>query len=307
MKYYFKLWFKIRNHQLTDFGVPPLLAYPLIAGFFYIVTSNVIINYTYGSYFVALMPVSFISALSKTKKIEFLKLNFQKPTFYTIRLIENLLVCLPFLLTLLLIREFLIAGGLFVVSIVLVFANFNPPSSIVIPTPFGKHPFESLMGFRKYFWVFPITYGLCFIGIYVGNFNLGIFSLFINALVFFQFYSGVTEPTYFVWIFNLSSAEFIYYKIKMGARYLVLTTLPMAILLVLFNPSLWWLVLSVELIIVVYLALFILVKYAVFPRSIDLPGGLILLTAMVFPPLAIMLLPHFYNKATKSLKPFLHD
>ena len=218
-----------------------------------------------------------------------------------------MLVCLPFILILFYIKEFAVTGALFVFSILLIFSNLSPPSSIVIPTPFGKYPFEFLLGFRKFFWVFLITYSLCFIGIYVGNFNLGIFSLLLSAIICLNFYSGVTEPAYFVWIFNLSSTEFIYYKIKTGARYLVLTTLPMAILLVLFNPSVWWLVLSIELIILVYLALFILVKYAVFPQSIDLPGGFILLTAMVFPPLVIMLLPHFYNRAIKSLTPYLHD
>ena len=54
-----------------------------------------------------------------------------------------------------------------------------------------------------------------------------------------------------------------------------------------------------------YIALFILMKYAAFPRVINLPTGIIFFGSILFPPILLVLIPMYYSKSIQKLNPIL--
>jgi len=99
--------------------------------------------------------------------------------------------------------------------------HFKNQLNYTIPTPFYKKPFEFIIGFRTAIGMIGFAYFLTIMGISVGNFNLGIFSLLVVFLTSFSFYAQ-PDSQFYVWIFSHSSATFLLDKIKIGIGYITI-------------------------------------------------------------------------------------
>ncbi len=169
MKYYFTLQFKMLNRHLIQLGVSPLPGYLLsvvtfIAASIYLFYKIKLAVYVYVFFaFVSMM------SLNKNERNYFLKFCFSKTLYYKIRITENLLLALPFVLFLLYKEFFLHVLMLLLLSPVATLVNFGGKFSAVMPTPFYKTPFEFLTGFRKMFLVLFANYALTIISIAVKN------------------------------------------------------------------------------------------------------------------------------------------
>jgi hypothetical protein len=304
MKEYFKLQFRLLNRKMIDFGLPLLIGYTLIP-FIFILMSNYLFSKTeFASYLYGFIAIGFVSKLSDAKRNDFLKSIFNKKNYLKLRAIENLIYSLPFLIFLVYKGLFIVSLALCLLAILITFLNFNANLNVTIPTPFGKKPFEFIVGFRKTFIVFPIAYFLTYISIEVGNFNLGVFSLVLIGIVCFSYYSKV-ENEYFVWNFNLSSKEFLVEKIKTCMINFTLLSSPIIIALSVFFFNEIDILLVFFLLCYLYLVTIIFAKYSSFPKEMNVTQGLLIAVSFMFPPILLFIIPHFYSRSIKQLNTIL--
>ena len=184
--------------------------------------------------------------------------------------------------------------------------NFSNSFNFTIPTPFSKKPFEFPVGFRKTFYIFPLAYFLTYQSILVGNFNLGAASMLLIAIVILTYYSK-PENEFYVWAFNLSAKDFLINKIKTGLIYFTILSLPIIISLIIFFPNETTTLIVFLLLGYVYIITIILAKYSAYPNEMNLPEGMLIGMSLMFPPILLGIIPFFYSKSIKHLKPILEN
>jgi len=304
MKEYFHLQFKMSNRKLTEFGLPPFLAYTILATGFVGLSFYLFSKTEFAEYFYILVAFGLLTKLTDKKRNEFLKSCFIENSFTKLRLLENFTVILPFVLFLAYQKSVVFIPILLALATILTFVNFSSTFNLTIPTPFYKKPFEFVVGFRNTFFIFPIAYFLTYISISVGNFNLGVFSMLLVFLISLSYYSKL-ENEYYIWSFSLSPKHFLTEKIKTGLFYTTLSILPILILLSIYflaeiETLLTFLVLSYA-----YLITIILTKYSVYPNEINIPQGVLIAVSLIFPPILVGVVPYFYLQSKKRLNAIL--
>ncbi len=295
------------NRHLNDFGVPPLFAYPILLTLF--VLSSNFIFYTlehYAAYGYLLLLVSVLIKLSEKKRNDFLKLIFTKKLYNKLRIIENLVISIPFVLYFIYQSEYIFLGYVFIAILILSKLITKISSSVVIPTPFGKKPFEFPLGFRNSFYMFPIVYWLTHKSIEVGNFNLGIFSLLLLFVTLITYYSKM-ENEFYVWSFKYSAEEFLQKKIKIGVLYAIILSLPITIFLTVFFSEYVLIIMIFNLLCFLYYIQAIIAKYCDFPKKMNLPSSMIFAASLALPPFVLFTFGYFYKRSIQKLKSILHD
>src|SRR5690349_12088861 len=101
MKKYFGLQYKMTNRRFKDTGFEPLLIYLILTVGFVGLSIYLFRKTEFGEYIYALFALSLIGKLSETRRTEFLKLCFGDTKLKKIRITENLICLLPFLIFLL--------------------------------------------------------------------------------------------------------------------------------------------------------------------------------------------------------------
>jgi hypothetical protein len=306
MKEYFPLQFKILNRKMIDFGIPLLIGYTLLPIVFILLSNYLFEKTEFANYVYGLFALSFVSKLSEPKRNDFLKSIFNKDRYKKLRLLENIIYCLPFTLFLIYQKQFVFSVILNLCVIIIMLFNFSTNLNVTIPTPFSKNPFEFTVGFRKTFYVFPIAYFLTYISVSVGNFNLGVFSMLLIGLTCFSYYSKI-ENEYFVWNYNLSSKEFLIEKTKTCLIYFTLLSLPIIIALsISFFREIDILIVFL-LLCYSYLTTIIFAKYSSFPNEMNMSQGILIAISFMFPPILLIFIPLFYSQSIKKLNTILHD
>lgn len=292
------------NRSLRDFGLNPVIGYLLSVVGFAGLSVYLFDKTTLAEYLYILVAISFIYALSQTRRNDFLKLCFSIKIYYLIRFTENLILAMPFFIVLILEYCFLSAVSLMLVSGVLVFFDVENKFRFSLPTPFYKRPFEFVVGFRNAFNVFFFAYFLTFMAVSVGNFNLGIFALILVFLICFTFYTN-PENEFYVWIFSLSPQRFLFQKMKIAILFATMLILPVIASLSLAFPENTSTVFAFLGLGYLFLLTVILAKYSAFPDRMNLPQGFLLAFSLWFPPLLLGVIPYFYLQSVKRLKEIL--
>lgn len=302
IKYYFKIQFRRVERTLRDLGIIPwlgvLIGLTLFIGVSILLFSRI---ETYASYVYVFFAVNILLSFSSPKGKEFLKLSLSKSDIFKINTIQNLLIVTPFISFMAIYLEFFGVISLLVLSILTAKIEFKQSISISFKTPFSNSPFEFSRGFRKNFWVYLISYALTVIGISVGNMNLGIFSILLLGLVCGHFYS-YSEPDFFVWNYNEGAKKMLFSKLKLGVVQLTFSLAPILIGLILFFPNGIGYILLAFAILVLFLFTNLLLKYAHFPRSIEVIQMVMLPIALIFFPLMLLMIPFYFHKAEEQLK-----
>lgn len=289
---------------MIEFGLPLLIGYTLLPLVFILLSNYLFGKTEFSSYIYGILALSFVSKLNEPRRNDFLKSIFNKKKYQNLRIIENIIYCIPFTLFLVYKKLFIVSIILNLLVIIIALFNFRTNINVTIPTPFSKKPFEFVVGFRKTFYVFPIAYFLTYISISVENFNLGVFSILLIGITCFSYYSKI-ENEYFVWNFNLSSKEFLLGKTKTCLIYFTLLSLPVIIALsiVFFN--------EIDILIVffllcyAYLSTIIFAKYSAFPNEMNLSQGILIAISFMFPPMLLVIIPLFYSQSIKKLNTIL--
>src|SRR5690625_2939239 len=304
MKNYFYLHFKMVNRKFSELGLEPFFGY-LLMGAAFIGFSIFLFEQTEFSNFIyLLLAIFFIGKLSEDKRNEFLKLCFGQPQFSKIRMVENLLVSLPFLLFLMYKQEITFSLILILLSFLFAIVQLKTSTNLVIPTPFSKEPFEFCTGFRTTFFIYPIAYGLTIIAIAVGNFNLGIFAMLLCFAIGLMYYSK-PEKEYFVWSFNRTPTEFLYMKIKTGIKFSTILVSPIFIALAIYDFHQITLLILFLIIGIAFICYGIIVKYANYPDQTQLIQAVFLMLSILFPPLLLIFIPYLFAKSKTRLSSFL--
>lgn len=300
MKTYFLLQFKMLNRKIIDFGASLVVTY-VIGPLVFILISNYLFEKTeYASYIYGLIVISFIVKLNNPIRNDFLKTIFNQNDYFKLRVIENIICSLPFILFLIYKQMLLFSLVLSLLVIILARFNFSITNNTTIPTPFGKKPFEFAVGFRKTFYVIAIAYLLTYVSIIEENFNIGIFSLLLIGIICFSYYLKL-ENKYFVWSFNMSSKDFLLSKLKICIVNYAFMSLPIVIALGIFffNEidvlSVFFILCSA------YLLLIIFAKYSAYPNEMNMSQGILIAMSFLFPPMLLVLVPYFYSRAIKKL------
>jgi hypothetical protein len=292
------------NRHLTEFGVNPfwglgLLVFGFVALSIFLFSKTEIAGYIY-----ALIALAIISKLSETGRNDFLKTIFNEFAYYRIRIIENCLVALPFIIFLSVKTAFIPIVILILSAFALVFVNFKSQLNYTIPTPFQKQPFEFIVGFRSNLVLIIATWFFTVMSIIFGNFNLGIFSLLLAFLIFLSFY-GNPENEFYVWIFSLTPHKFLIQKIKTALLFSTILSLPITLALSVFFYSNMFIIIGLQVLCYLFLSTIILAKYSVFPNQMNLPQLIILALSVGFPPLLLVVIPFFYTKSINRLNSLL--
>jgi len=306
MLYYFSLQFRLVNRHLKDFGLQPAVGYILAYLTFTGLSVFLFMRTEFAGYIYAAIALSFTGRLSESARNRFLKSCFSARDFYRIRVLENMLVVLPFAVFLLFQSLFLVSAFLLFSSVLMVFINFNQTLNFTIPTPFYKKPFEFTTGFRNTFFLIIFAYFLTIMSVTTGNFNLGIFALILVLFICMSYYTN-SETGYYVWIFSLSPGKFLWHKIRIAYSYASMLCLPVCLALSVFFPSNAAAIAGFISLGYLYMVVVILAKYSAFPDKINLPQFLIIAFCISFPPLLLGVIPNFYSKSINSLRNIQHD
>jgi len=306
IKDYFVLQLVMNNRKTKEAGFNPVLGY-LMGLIVFVLLSEYIFHKTeFAKYLVILVCFSFQFKLSENRRTDFLLSTFGDKSKNKIRVLENSIVCIPFVSILIFKNLFLEAVILFICSITIALFSFRTSLNFTIPTPFSKNPFEFSTGFRKTFFIFPLAYALTTIAINVDNFNLGIFSMLLISITTLSYYSK-PEEEYYVWVHAETTKSFLKKKIIIATKNYILLTIPILIGLLIFYPIKFDLILLFLFIGILFLWTILLAKYSVFPDEIHLSIGFIIAFTILFPPLILVVIPYFYTKSINNLKLIFND
>jgi hypothetical protein len=306
MKDYFVLQLVMNNRKTKEAGFNPVLGFLLGLIVFVLLSEYIFHKTEFAKYLVILVCFSFQFKLSENRRTDFLLSTFGDKSKNKIRVLENIIICIPFFSTLIHKNLFLEAIILFICSITIALFSFRTSLNFTIPTPFAKNPFEFLTGFRKTFLIFPLAYALTAIAINVDNFNLGIFSMLLISITTLSYYSK-PEGEYFVWVHADTPKSFLKKKIIIATKNYILLTMPILIGLLIFYPIKFDLILLFLFIGILFLWTIVLAKYSAYPDEIHLTVGFIIAFTILFPPLILVVIPYFYTKSINNLKFIFND
>lgn len=306
MKGYFELQYVLTNRKIKEAGLNPLLGYVLGLTAFVLLSEYIFHMTEFAKYLLILTCLSILLKLSAKNRTDFLLSTFGQNSKIKIRVIENLILCIPFVSILSYKELFFEACILLLCSVTISLISFQSNYNIVIPTPFSKRPFEFSTGFRKTFFLFPIAYALTYIAISVDNLNLGIFSMLLIFLTTLSYYSK-PENDYYVWVHSETPKSFLVKKIIVATTFITLLVIPILTSLLIFYTINFEMIILFFLIGTLFLWTIILAKYSAYPKEMSLPEGIVLAFSLYFPPLLLVVILFFYTKSISNLKLVLND
>lgn len=294
----------MKNRRFKDAGFEPFLAYLILTVGFVGLSIYLFHKTEFAEYIYVLSALTLIGKLSETRRTEFLKICFGNTKLKKIRVTENLISSLPFLIFLLYKQLFLSALLLLVLTTILSLLNFRTTLNFTIWTPFSKRPFEFTTGFRNTFYLFFAAYALTVIAVSVNNFNLGVFAM---LLVFATTLSYYTKPEneYYVWTYNVNAREFLFSKIKTAILFSTLLALPIAMVLVSFYSQNIGILSLFFLAGWAFLISIIVSKYSAYPDEMNITHGILLALCIWFPPILVVLIPYLFKKSENRLSSLL--
>ncbi|MBK9016330.1 MAG: ABC transporter permease [Saprospiraceae bacterium] len=292
------------NRHISDFGLNPAVGIALLPILFLGLSYYLFAKTEFAEYLYVFLCASLLSNLSEAGRNDFIKTCFSDKDYRRIRVLENVILVIPFVAFLLFKGCIISTTILLLLAGILAFMTFGNKFNYTIPTPFYRRPFEFIVGFRKTFWLVLIAYIMAYMGIVVGNFNLGLFSL---MLVFFNcmYFYAYPENAYYVWIFKASPKRFLVDKIKTALLFSTILSLPIMIGHLFFYTDKFNIILGLQCLGYMYLLAAVLAKYSAFPAEVSLPQAFLFAFGIVFPPALLAIIPYFYIQSIKSLKEIL--
>ncbi|MGH2622987.1 MAG: hypothetical protein ACRDE7_04910 [Sphingobacterium sp.] len=304
LNFYLKIQFLRTKRTIAQAGIPPLFVIPglviLIFAAYYL-----LIQYPFwGACIISLFSIQVLFNLSAYERNNFLKTIYNTKDYYILRAVENLTISATSIILLIITTHYWFALLIALLCMLFLFTTTFKYWKTKIPTPFTRKPFEFIQGFRRTWFLIFTLYLLGGIGILYGNQNLGLFCI-VCLSICCSFYYQEPENIYLFWNNNRKPLSFLLYKIKRGIVQLSLVLSPLILLFLIFSPFDYFKVLLVWLLVSIFIPAIICLKYAVYPRKINLTEGILLSLCISFYPLILALIPYYISKAIKNLKDHL--
>lgn len=304
VKEYFKLQFRRQIRSIKDLKMDPVIGMAVGAMVFIWISWLIFKKVYYPAWLYCFLSLVLTSTLGERSRNEFLKNTFFRKPYYLLRILENVLCATPFCIYLLCMGHWIAAILLIVLSAGLALLNPVAYPSLVIPSPFSKRPFEFTTGFRNTYMLVIILIAISVISIFYHNVNLGMVCLMGLFLLCITYYTG-REPMFYVWIHAQSSRQFLKEKIKTGILYGFLLSLCISIPLLVFNPDHAGFIALITGIGLLDIALMSVAVYASFPAPLNLIQNIKIVSAILFPPLLLYVIPDLYFQSVKRLNELL--
>lgn len=306
MKQHFLLQYKMVNRKVRAAGIHPLPVYVLASLAFVVLSEYGFQEFEFMEYGLVLTALGLVAKLSEKGRTDFLRTVFGDLNTKKIRILENLMIGAPFTAMLILHYKFAALAVMWVLLIVFALFSTGKSTSMTLPTPFSRRPFEFTVGFRRSFLAFLAAYALTAASARTGKFHLGVISLAFIFLVCISFYTK-PENEFFVWAYARNSKSFLLNKTVLALRQVSALSLPIVAALIIFFPDKTLLTLLFYVYGSVFLCTAVFVKYAAYPREINVPESILLGSGLYFPPMLLALTPFFFYKATRKLNTILDD
>lgn len=301
MNSYFHLQYWRLQRLFQEIGINHILGLILGSVLFVGISLLFFHKISWANYGYPLIALFSLTNLNGSKRIRFLKLNFSENQVMKIRLLENFILITPFLLFMLFKAHIIGAQVLTICALGLSFFNNSANNNFIIPTPFGRRPFEFLHGFRKSILGLIAVHIIAVIAFQVENFNLLVFCLLLINFISISFIF-IQEPMAYVSMHKRGSIQFLIYKILTAYRHHILLNIPILIIVAIgFSNQISYSILVV-LLGLIYLTYVFFLKFAYYPNEVQLVPGLLFAISLLFPPLIIILGPVYYLKARKKLE-----
>lgn len=291
--------------KIKEFGLNPFLGISLIivsvigfSVFLYTKTPE------FAQYICMLIALSYVGNLSEFRRNEFLEQNYGTEKYIQLRALENIVSSIPVFLILIIHANYLSAFLLLALSALLSIKKIRLPGSFVLPTPFGKKPFEFIIGFRNTFIIVIAAYLVLAISCVVNNYNLGLFSLLILFVVISGYYTK-PENEYYVWLHSKTPKQFLVDKIKVAILQTAIISLPLLLVLSFTHFEEIGVLVAAYLLGYVFVITMIFIKYSSFPNQISIASGIVIAMILSFPPLLLVCAPYFYFKSIEKLERYL--
>lgn len=305
MNYYLQLQYRRWNRAWREWGIPPLLGYLLVVLVWFGGSVFLFARTSYAPWLYLLVASTGWVHLSAQHRVDEIGRLFGQPHSSYLRLVENLLWTLPFSVYLFYVNAWQWALAALLGAVVSVYWRRRSWGGWVMPTPFGRYPFEFAVGVRQYSWAVLLLYGLLLKGIQVDNGNLSAVSLGGLWVLICSFYT-TPEPRTYVWWHCQSARGFLVYKLGIALGYSLLLTAPViGLLLWQFGSAYAWGLLGITVSGVFFLTLITLGKYTAFPEPMGVPHLIWLVLSISFPPLLLVLMVVFYRRACTNLEMLL--
>ena len=183
IEHYIRLQIRRIHRMVITMGLHPVLNYAIIVTLFLLLSFTLFMHNPRALVIYVVTALLAISTWSNPEREDFLKTTFSRRDYYKVRLMENTITALPFVLALWFSAHHLQALGIFLVAVMMALYSFKVKWQIVLPTPFSRHPFEFIIGFRLSFFLFLGAYYLTYISIQYANYGIGVFVIIDIALL----------------------------------------------------------------------------------------------------------------------------
>lgn len=301
MRYYFLLRIKTVKRSLKEWGLPFWLFIIFLPVLFFFLYITIRQNPNYAPFAVCYFGFSILFSSVNRNRIHFLKTLFSAEQYLKIKLVEQSIVFSPLWILCILNGLYwtsLLLALLFILSFFWQGIEFFNRST---PTPFVRHPFEFIVAFRKMWFLYLLLYFIAIIGIWVSNSTLSLVMLALIYLTSMQAYDEI-EPEEILWNYTIGIRKFLFHKIKRGIWQITLLTSPLWIALsVFFWDQSHWITLiwaSANLLLI----LLVLMKYAIYPRRINIIDSIVITSVAVLPFIIPFFYLYYYRKAYDNLK-----
>ncbi len=305
LKQYFSIQFTRLVRYFEERGFSVVLAIVLVIALFAGGTYLLDQRTSFAPWVILGIQVVLLFPLTSKKRYDHLQLIFKSKKVFKVRALENLLISIPFMVSLAVI-DWKVAFASFLPVLFLALKMKYRVLPFSLPTPFQKIPVYFPSGFRKYLFGHLLTIVVAVFGISIQNYNLGIFSIVLNWLFIFGYF-GKVEPLEYVWIYAKSPKKYLLTKVKEGIVASSIIILPFVLIFIVVDWTTWYIPLLIYVIGLINLINLILASYVSFPDEITLPNGILIAISLMLPPLAIVGIGYFYSKARFNLKTVLND
>ncbi|MGB0424569.1 MAG: hypothetical protein ACPGED_09605 [Flavobacteriales bacterium] len=283
-------------------GVPTIVLVLLLCA------SPFVLVYLYSIYawlpfvilFLYLAPLLKLSSIGRN---QFLKKLFNSE-YRKVRVLENMVLALPFALALALSAQFYLVVFPFAMAALAALFTVKLPSGLIFPTPFSSTPFEFMIGFRKRWYGFLLVMVALAMAWQLENVN---FAFFAQGIAMFLAMMNYFEPenAHYIWMHRCSPEQFLLKKIRQGLLHAQYASILVLLCFGALFPKLIFVAILIQFIASVYLIAVILAKYVAYPRELSFPEGSKLAIAFWFPPFLLYLIPFWFKQAAKNLQTLL--
>lgn len=304
MKTWFDLQYTMFTRSIREAGLHPLAAVLLILAVLYLILFVIWERAPYPEHVFSILSLSILLKPTLRKRNEFMQSIFGKRAYYRVRIAEQLLLAAPFTLCLLLKQAWWWSILLPPISASMAYLRTDPGRGRMIPTPFGRIPYEAPAGFRKAILGIILSVLVLIAGVLSGNYALFPASMIIIILTASSFYGEPDESVY-VWIFNTKPRIFLLRKWRDSALSTSALSSPLLITALILDSS-WLPTLAGILVIGLCLnALIIAGRYSSFPDKLLFAHGLIMAISVIFLPLLPFVLLWLVRRSERRLSTLL--